>query len=172
MHLYLLRHAIAVPRGTPGYPNDDRPLTEEGARRMTRAAEGLARVVGRVDVILTSPLSRALQTARIAAEALDRAERVQLCDALLPTEPAREVFSHLRGLPGASGVLLVGHEPTMGLLASLLLGTEESVVEFRKGAACLIEVSSMPPERPGLLRWHLQPRHLRALAGGKPRGER
>ena len=164
MHLYLLRHAIAVPRGTPGFPNDDRPLTDEGVRKMTRAAAGLARVVGRIDVILTSPLSRALQTARIAAEALDREERVQLCDALLPAVPLRDVLAHLRGIPGASGVMLVGHEPMLGLLASSLLGSEESVIEFRKGAVCLIEVGSMPPDRPGVLRWHLQPKHLRALA--------
>ena len=164
MHLYLLRHAIAVPRGTPGYPNDDRPLTEEGARRMERAAPGIARVVGRLDAILTSPLSRALDTARIAARALGCEERLQVCDALLPMAPQTELVAHLRGLSGAAGLMLVGHEPALGYFASSLLGAEDSVLEFRKGALCHLELSSMPPDRPAVLVGHFQPKHLRALA--------
>ena len=163
MHLYLLRHAIAIPRGTPGYPNDDRPLTEVGVRKMKRGAKGLARIVPRLDALLTSPLERAHHTARIAAEALHCLDRVQVCEALLPGCGELEVFEALRLLAGASHVLLVGHEPGLGELASALLGTPRNIFEFRKAGAARIHVGSIPPERPGRLIWHLTPKQLRAL---------
>ena len=62
MRLLIIRHAIAVPRGTPGIPDDERPLTPAGRKRFQTAARGLARVARRPDVLLTSPLPRALAT--------------------------------------------------------------------------------------------------------------
>jgi len=58
----------------------------------------------------------------------------------------------------------VGHEPDLGYLASALLGSENSLLEFKKGALCAIEVSTLPPRAGGKLLWHLQPKHLRAIA--------
>src|SRR5438876_271220 len=69
MKLLLLRHAAAVPRGTPGAPDDERPLTPEGKAKFRVAARGLVRVTRRPDVLLTSPLPRARVTAEIAARA-------------------------------------------------------------------------------------------------------
>ena len=74
MKLLILRHAIAVPRGTPGIPDDERPLTAKGEQRFRRAARGLARIARRPDAILTSPLPRALRTAEIAGRAWRRLE--------------------------------------------------------------------------------------------------
>ncbi len=164
MQIYLLRHAIAVPRGTPGYPNDDRPLTDEGIKRMMRASLGLARIVPRLDSILSSPLVRAHHTARLVSQAMECEDSVQLCEALMPGAPEREIYEALRAQGGASRVMLVGHEPALGFFASSLLGAEDSVLEFRKGGCCRIHVSSVPLERPGKLIWHLTPRELRALA--------
>ena len=59
MRLLLIRHAIAVPRGTPDVPDDERPLTKRGVTRFRSAARGLAEAVARPDVLLTSPLLRA-----------------------------------------------------------------------------------------------------------------
>ena len=67
MQLLIIRHAIAVPRGTPGIPDEDRPLTPEGEQKFREAAEGLAKLVDRPDALLTSPWLRAKQTAAIAA---------------------------------------------------------------------------------------------------------
>jgi phosphohistidine phosphatase len=69
MEVYMLRHGDAVPRGTPGYPNDDRPLTEGGVKKLTEAAKAIPGLAGSLDVIVSSPLIRALDTAKIAAEA-------------------------------------------------------------------------------------------------------
>lgn len=164
MHIYLLRHAIAVPRGAGEYPNDDRPLTDDGVKKMFVAARGLARIVGKVDTILTSPLVRARDTAKIAAQAMSLEERIQVCDALLPTAPQSHIMEYLASLRGVSRVMLVGHEPALGFLASAFMWTDESTVEFKKGGACRIHVASIPPERPGKLLWLLTPRQLRALS--------
>jgi len=65
----LVRHAAAVPRGMPGIPDDERPLTPKGRAKFSAAAKGLARIARRPDVLLTSPLPRARATAEIAARA-------------------------------------------------------------------------------------------------------
>src|SRR5207247_9322868 len=69
MKLLLIRHATAIPRGTPGVPDDERPLTPDGKAKFRVAARGLARVTRRPDLLLTSPLPRARATAEIAARA-------------------------------------------------------------------------------------------------------
>ena len=152
MELYLLRHAIAVERGTPGYPNDDRPLTEDGTAKMVRAAKGIAQVIGPPDLILTSPLIRARDTALIAAKALGSEDRVELCDLLRPAKYKR-----------FKKILLAGHEPDLGVLASTLIGASRPVIEFKKGALCAIQLTSLPPREPGKLLWHLTPKQLRGL---------
>ena len=72
MKLLLIRHAAAVPRGTPGVPDAERPLTPQGKAEFRVAARGLARVTRRPDVLLTSPLPRARLTAEIAALAFEK----------------------------------------------------------------------------------------------------
>ena len=78
MRLLIIRHAAAVERGTPGLGDDDRPLTPKGKSRFRAAAKGLARIVARPDVLLTSPLPRARQTAEIAARAARERVRMRL----------------------------------------------------------------------------------------------
>src|SRR5439155_23799609 len=77
MRLLIVRHGIAVAHGTPKVPEDERPLTPRGAKRFRAAARGLARICRRPDVLLTSPLVRARQTADIAADAWGRIEPVE-----------------------------------------------------------------------------------------------
>src|SRR6266850_5759996 len=74
MRLLIVRHAIAVPHGTPEVPEDERPLTPRGEKRFRAAARGLVRICRRPDVLLSSPLVRARQTADIAAEAWGEVE--------------------------------------------------------------------------------------------------
>ena len=69
MRLIIIRHATAVPHGTPGYADEDRPLTPEGEAKFREAARGLARAYDRPDALLTSPWLRARQTAAIAGAA-------------------------------------------------------------------------------------------------------
>jgi phosphohistidine phosphatase len=160
--LLIVRHAIAVERGTPGVPDDERRLTPEGKRRFRRAARGLARLVSRPDALLTSPLPRARETAEIAARAWGRVA-VKTIDALRDGDNAA-----LETALGARGddalVAIVGHEPHLSsLLARLLDSRRSDRLAFRKGGAALVEVPGSLTEG-GHLLWFLPPKALRQLA--------
>jgi phosphohistidine phosphatase len=163
MQIYILRHAIAVPRGTPGYPNDDRPLTEEGIAKMTEGARGIKLVCGGFDLIVTSPLIRAHDTAKIAAEAVGYDKDIIVTNYLLPGAPQRNLFSLLEKYRDTEKILLAGHEPHLGYLASSLLGINESVVEFKKGGLCRIDVDDFSLKHPGKIVYLLQPKELRMM---------
>jgi phosphohistidine phosphatase len=162
MRLLLIRHAIAVDSGTAGIADDERPLTREGRERFAEAARGLARLVDAPDVLFTSPLLRARQTAHIARDAwggpkprtlecLSSGEFVPLAKAL-DAEGERD------------GIVLVGHEPHMSVLLARLVGTKrDEAFAFRKGGAALVDIPG-PLSAGGRLVWFLPPRVLREIA--------
>ena len=164
IELYLVRHAIAAERG-PAFPDDRvRPLTADGIRRFKQAVRGLAAIGTSIDVILTSPLTRAEQTATLLAGGLGSRVRVETLEALAPGGTAGAVIEAI-GRHGRRHrrLALVGHEPDLGELAARLLGMRGQV-EFRKGAVCAIDLDAALPGGPGTLRWLLPPRALRRLA--------
>lgn len=166
MRLHLLRHAIAAPRDTARWPDDRaRPLTADGARRMRRAARGMRRLGLRFDLILSSPLVRALETARIVLDAGARRTDLRLLKPLAPGGGSGGVFAALEGLPPQSHLLLVGHEPDLGLLAASLVLDRRSEMPllFKKGGLCRIDTEGVPRPGGGRLVFHLTPRILRRL---------
>jgi phosphohistidine phosphatase len=169
MKLLLVRHAAAVPRGTPGVADDERPLTPEGEAKFTIAARGLARIAPRPDVLLTSPLPRARMTAGIAARAFEHIEpRIE--PALAPGSVEEIVAALKTHAPGAT-VALVGHEPGLGVLLAHLLGASHGEqLAFKKGGAALVDLPG-GSSAAGRLVWFLGPRILRTLAG-EERGRR
>jgi phosphohistidine phosphatase len=162
MRLVIVRHAIAVPHGTPEVPEDQRPLTPKGERRFRTAAEGLARICPRPDVLLTSPLVRARQTADIAAEAWGKVEPIE--EGALAGGSFERIAAAVEKHSDQKLVALFGHEPDVSMLVARLLGTSASErLTFKKGGAALLDV----PERMadgGALVWYLPPRVLRELA--------
>lgn len=166
IELYVVRHAVAAERG-PEYPDDDlRPLTADGIARWRKAVEGLRAFGLQLDLVLTSPLVRAKDTAELLAAGLKPKPRVTVVEALSPGGRIADIVSAITthaGARRASRVALVGHEPGLGELAASLLGAR-GTVEFRKGAVCRIDVTRALPGGPGVLRWFLPPRALRGLA--------
>lgn len=163
MQLLIIRHAIAAERGTPGMPDDERPLTPEGRNKFREAAAGLAAIVERPAALLTSPLLRARQTAEIAAAAWGRL-KVQELPALAGGD-IDGLAAALAKQPQDATVALVGHEPhTSDLLARLLGGAAPERLTFRKGGAALVELPGSLAEG-GRLVWYLRPRILRQLGG-------
>jgi phosphohistidine phosphatase len=166
MLVYLLRHAVAGDRDAQKYPDDDqRPLTPDGIEKMRKAAEGIARIIDPPDVILTSPLVRTSETANIAAAALGCKKRIEACDLLRPGASAAVLRPLLtsRAGGGTESVMLVGHEPDLGRIASELIGASGSAVEFKKGSLCLIRLDEQHIDQPGVLLWHLTPKQLREI---------
>jgi len=162
MRLLIIRHATAVPRGTPDVPDDERPLTKRGERRFHAAAKGLARAVRRPDALLTSPLPRARRTAEIAAAAWGKIEPEE--STALAGGSFDEVATALGRFPAEAVVVIVGHEPDLSALLGRLLGTSRGErLTFKKGGAALLDIPG-PPADGGTLLWYLPPRLLRRLA--------
>ena len=164
LELYLVRHAIAAERG-PAFPDDRlRPLTPAGARRFREAVAGLAAFDVVVDLVVSSPLERAMATAVLLADGLKPKPSVQALEALAPGgKPAAIIEAVSKLAKRHRRIALVGHEPDLGELAARLVGAR-GAIEFKKGAVCAIEVDGATPGGPGTLRWLLPPRALRALA--------
>lgn len=166
MELYLLRHAIAVERGTPGFEVDHlRPLTDEGRARMERIAAGMAALELKFDVILTSPYVRAHQTAEIAAAALKQAKKLRHEPALQADRSPQEFVARLAGkLAEHERILAVGHEPFLSSLATLLLGLPGgAALVIKKGSLCKLTIARLKPKPAARLEWLLTPRQLRLI---------
>lgn len=161
MRLLIIRHAAAVPSGTPGIADDDRPLTPRGRARFRLAAQGLARIIDRPDVLLTSPLPRARATAEIAARAFGRLEAT--IEPALAHGTVAAIVAALARQPADATVAIVGHEPRLGaLLARLLQASEGERFAFKKGGAALVDLPA-GPDGGGRLVWFVKPRILRTL---------
>lgn len=161
MRVLVIRHASAVPAGTPGIADDDRPLTPRGRARFKRAARGLARIARRPDVLLTSPLPRARATAEIAARAFRHIEPTVA--PVLAHGSVAEIVALLGRQPKDALVGIVGHEPTVSaLVARLSGGGSPAGLAFKKGGAALLDLPGGPGAA-GRLVWFLKPRILRDL---------
>ena len=165
MYVFLVRHAIAHERDSERWPQDSlRPLTPAGERRFRKAARGLASLLPRGTVILTSPYVRARDTATLLAKAARRKAPIECAELAAGSDP-RQVFGLLRGRRDKS-VVLVGHEPDLCRFLCAALDDKPAMLAlpFKKGGAACIEFDSAAVTGRGALRWFVPPRVLRALS--------
>jgi phosphohistidine phosphatase len=159
IRLYVLRHGIAVPHGEPGIDDDERPLTPKGKKRVAEVARALAAMDLALDRIVSSPLPRALQTARIVADVLELGDRLETADALRPDRDVNSMREWLLARHEAS-LMIVGHNPSLSELVGLLLAGRTGVVsvELRKGGIAALTATGGPGMR---LDWLARPRLFR-----------
>jgi phosphohistidine phosphatase len=162
MKIFLVRHAIAHERNRARWPNDAlRPLTPAGRRKFRTAARGLARILPKSAVLLSSPFVRARDTAALLAQARGRKKIIE-CAELASGEPAHKVFEMLRARKDKA-VILVGHEPNLSILLSTCLHQHARLeIAFKKGGAACVEFKSRVAPGRACLHWLLPPRVLRA----------
>jgi phosphohistidine phosphatase len=162
MDLLIIRHAIAA---DPADHEDDaaRPLTPEGIKKMRQAAKGLRRSVPSIDLLATSPLTRAVETAEIVSAVYGGPAPV-LAPALAPGHAPAAVAQWL-GTERRQGVVaVVGHEPGLSHMASwFLAGSDRSFIELKKGAVCFLSFSGPIAAGSATLLWALAPSQLREL---------
>jgi phosphohistidine phosphatase len=167
MNLYVLRHGIAVEPGTPGYANDaDRPLTPEGERKLRQIAQAMEALELSFEVILSSPYLRARQTAEIVAEVLKGRNKLELSDSLTPGGSTKKLVEWLNSIqPSPESVMLVGHEPYLsGLISLLVSGREAFAVVMKKGGLCKLSTESLKPGRCAALEWLLTPKQMALMS--------
>jgi phosphohistidine phosphatase len=158
LKVYILRHATAEPRG-PSVPEAKRQLTPEGKREL-KAVLRRARAAGvSPEAILSSPWTRALETARMAGKAL-QCEQVVETRALLPHIPPAQVLEQIRAIPNAKEVMVAGHEPQLSRLAAYLLEAPLAM-DLKKSALLRIDIEEKQGPSRGVLKWMLTPRLAR-----------
>ena len=136
MQLLIVRHGAAVERGTPGIPDDERPLTPDGERKFSQAARGVARVLDKPYAILTSPLPRAHRTAEILGEAFGGVSLT--ATTALSYGSFEELFELLKEYPKKGLIGVVGHEPYLSSLLARLIGAKGGAgLAFKKGGMAL-----------------------------------
>ena len=153
MDLYMLRHGAAVQR--EDWTDDEaiRPLIASGVEEIERVAQLFAKLGVAFDVILSSPLARAYQTAEIVADRLNLRDRLVREPVLSPDAfGPRRLPKLLRSHPEAMAVLMVGHEPSLGETISYLAGGR---IILKKGGLALVRVARDSLDK-GALEWLLQ----------------
>lgn len=157
MQVYLLRHGIAE-EGTSQTGDSDRALTNDGRKKLRQVLTHVAEAGVKIDLVLTSPLKRAVQTAAVAVSCLKSKPETLVCKTLAPGGTVEDVWSEIRVHRDAEALLLVGHNPLFGNLASFLLGAPELHVDFKKGAVMRIDFDALGPKPRGVLHWYLTAR--------------
>ena len=170
MRLLVIRHGIAVDREEYARSHNDdtaRPLTPEGRTKMERGAVGLRALVPELTTIASSTLKRAFDTATILARAYGDLP-VEKIPELAPGTPLDRTISWLAALPTKGNAAVVGHEPDLSrLVSALLCGADRPFIEFRKGAACLLEFTAPVARGAGVMDWFLGPKHLRRIGADR-----
>jgi phosphohistidine phosphatase len=166
VNLYFLRHGIAEERDEFDYAQDAaRILTPKGKKQLRTVAAALRAMELRFDMILSSPLLRARQTAEIIAAELKLKKRLALADELKPGGAAKKLVQKIGGLkPSPENVLLVGHEPDFSELISLLVtGHAGAGFALKKGGLAKLEIEKLRAGKCATLAWLLTPAQMKLM---------
>ena len=157
MDIFIMRHGIAEDVSSSG-EDRDRALTPEGRQKTRATARKLAEWKVALDVVVTSPYRRTRETAEIMAETLG----CKLVEepALASGESSSKLFQRLQNMAAFDSVLLVGHEPDLSRLISILIsGGIQVHVTMKKGGLCRLYCTTIAPGR-STLEWMLSPKHF------------
>ena len=166
MNCYFLRHEIAVEPDEWTGRDFDRPLTHDGIERMKFEARAIAALSLQLDVIVTSPLLRARQTAEIVADRLKLRDEIVEDERLANGFDAKRLSEILGEHDKAEAIMLVGHEPTMSATIGRIVG--DAQVELKKGAFAGVALSDASATR-GTLSCLIPPKVLTQLGKGRNR---
>lgn len=146
MILHLFRHGIAIDREDPACPSEhDRFLTPKGIAKTQAAAQGLRALGMKPNIILTSPLLRAVQTAEIACEALGYpVKKLRQTETLKSDAKPADLFDELSGLK-AEEVLCVGHAPNLDEVIAFAIGSHGAVTSLKKAGLGSVDIESFSP---------------------------
>jgi phosphohistidine phosphatase len=154
MELYLLRHGIAEDRAPTGR-DADRRLTEDGKKKLHKVLARAHKAGVAPTLILSSPLTRAMESAEIAARELAYNSEIVRTAALTPDSSPAHVWAEIRAHRDEPAILLAGHEPLFSSVVAAVLGSARAMVEFKKGALVRIDFSTIGAEPRGVLQWML-----------------
>ena len=160
MNLYLMRHAHAgIPRENPVL-DAKRALVKEGREQCMLMARVLSALKVQVDVIVSSPLKRALQTAQFVGTEIGYEARVEISPALGPDADFASFQQMLAHYSDCESILAVGHNPNLfQFLGRLITGNGGAAIRMRKGSVARVDLD----HHPALLQWLIDPRSARYI---------
>lgn len=170
MDVYVLRHGVGDERDFRKYPDDDlRPLIPAGIDKLTRQAKGLKASGFSVDVVISSPLVRAVQTAEVVMAGLEIASKLAYSEALVPEAHPYLLLEELAGkYSGVEKVMVVGHEPHMSSFVSMVVsGDPNGLIRLKKGALCKLKIPRLGGVRSGWLEWLMTPDQMIKMGEGQ-----
>ncbi len=161
MEIYLVRHGAAYEKRE----DPERHLNNDGVNQCHLTGIALKKLDIQFDLIVSSTKARARQTAEIIAEEVGYSrEDIKITEALVPTALPKETISYLNDYADVKRVMLAGHLPLLGHLASeLLINNSQISFYFEPGSVCHIS-TEQPHTFAGDLCWFLTPEHLRIIA--------
>ena len=160
MNLYIIRHAIAVEEGTPGYESDsERPLTDKGRKKMRQIARGLRSLGVAFDLILSSPYVRARETAEILADVFKMKKKITFTENLIPLGNPELLIGEITDSYSADSIALVGHEPHLSSLVGILVAESPKMdLTLKKGGVCYLSADDLHhQDHRATLEWLLTP---------------
>jgi len=159
MNLYIVRHAIAVARGIPGYDDDNqRPLTDNGRKKMKKIVKGLHQLDIELDTILSSPYVRARDTAKILANEFKVENQLSFSENLIPPGNFEALIDEIHEKYDVGSLAMVGHEPMLSQFISwLATGNRDMKITFKKGGVCYLSSDHLCQDHRATLEWLLTP---------------
>lgn len=164
MNAYFLRHGEAGRRASIPSRDFERSLTTSGQEEMEKIASSMEKMGLEFDKILTSPLARAHETAKIVAKFQESYGKIEDWDELSPEGNRLDLYRKLAKLEKDAHVLLVGHEPYLSTaIGEIISGSLSTRLVLKKGGMARVQITSFSPQPTGELRWLLTPKLLRKL---------
>ena len=163
--LYVLRHGEAGKRLAAGSKDSERALTVAGAKEVEKIADALARLGIKLDLVATSPLARARQTADMVAKKLKiKKDSLQEWDELKPEGSRLKLYERLARVKPEASVMVVGHEPYLSsMISELVFDGQKGRIVLKKAGLARVDVISFKPKVKGELRWLLTPKHMKRM---------
>jgi phosphohistidine phosphatase len=161
MIIYFLRHASAGVPLSNLKKDEKRALDETGVEQCGYVGRALAALDAQVDVILSSPLKRAAQTASLVGNEMGYEGKLQLEDALRPTASFSDFRKLLDKYARRDAIMVVGHNPNLSEFLGRSISETgcEAALELKKGAVARVEMN----RNAGSLMWCVTPKILRSL---------
>ncbi|HXW95796.1 MAG TPA: phosphohistidine phosphatase SixA [Nitrososphaerales archaeon] len=169
MELYLMRHGEAGKRIPVAARDTARALTAAGRQEVEDVGQAMAKLGYEFDVVATSPLKRAKETATIVSEALKQKNRVEEWSELSPEGNRGALYRRLTSVRPGSKVLCVGHEPYLTIAMGEIAGrggdgSAGFRISLKKGGMAKLLVTGFNPKISGELRWLLTPKQIRRMS--------
>ena len=173
MDLFILRHGYAGNRLSNPMKDTKRQLTVSGKKEVVEIAKSLKKLGVNFNVIISSPLARAFQTAKIIAEEYNLTEQIEQSEELKPNGSKDFLYNKLSKLSIDSVILIVGHEPYLSSMINDIISNNDDTdrnynknhnnIILKKAGLSRIKITSTVPKLKGELRWLLTPRILKKI---------